>query len=92
MEKIRQRRVRNCLHALTRKQFLDPNTGVYKKITSTGWYLKVKNNNPTFYLDLNTKFQQMHKACFDLTLSKFTDQEKIKEEVETFIEKYGQKK
>tara|TARA_Y100000004_G_scaffold196888_1_gene268568 strand:+ start:200 stop:499 length:300 start_codon:yes stop_codon:yes gene_type:complete len=70
MEKMKQRRVRNSLHTINRVNFFNPETGVYTKISSTAWYLKIRNQQPCFYLDLNTKFQQMPKACFEATLQR----------------------
>ena len=49
------------------ESFLDPETGPFKRLDNTAWYIKNKKGSIQYYLNMHTKFQQMPTACFKAT-------------------------
>ena len=61
----RKKRVSYC--SMSQQQFLDPTTGLYKRLDNTAWYIKKRDNKPCYFLNMQTKFQQMSDDCFKAT-------------------------
>jgi len=79
---------RNSYCSMTKEQFLDPETGQFKRLDGSAWYIKNKNNEPCYFLNMHTKFQQMPKACFEATAaaSPLLDVDVIKKDIAKFME------
>ena len=73
---------------MTKEQFLDTNTGPFKRLDNTAWYIKQKDNKPCYFLNMQTKFQQMPDACFKATAegSPGINVEIIQKEIKQFME------
>jgi hypothetical protein len=83
------RKNRESYCSMSNQQFLDPATGNFKRLDSTAWYIKDRNKKPCFFINMHTKFQQMPKACFELTTERTpgVDVAAIKKDVAEFMEK-----
>ena len=82
----RKKRVSYC--SMTKEQFLDTNTGPFKRLDNTAWYIKKRDNKPCYFLNMHTKFQQMPDACFKATAegSPGINVEVIQKEIKQFME------
>ena len=82
----RKKRVSYC--SMTKEQFLDTNTGPFKRLDNTAWYIKQKDNKPCYFLNMHTKFQQMPDACFKATAegSPGINVEVIQKEIKQVVE------
>ena len=71
----------------TKEQFLDPETGQFKRLDGSVWYIKNKITT-CYFLNMHTKFQQMPKACFEATAaaSPLLDVDVIKKDIAKFME------
>ena len=83
---MRKKRESYC--SMSKESFLDPETGPFKRLDNTAWYIKNKQGSIQYYLNMHTKFQQMPTACFKATCesSKILDVELIKSDVKQFME------
>ena len=61
----RKKRVSYC--SMSKEQFLNTDTGPFKRLDNTAWYIKKRDNKPCYFLNMQTKFQQMPDACFQAT-------------------------
>ena len=85
-ERIRKREAYN---SLAPNRFLDPTTGQYRQLDNSPWFIKKKPDGKVgYYLNMETKFQQMPDACFRATTegSKMLDVNIIQAEVKEFME------
>jgi len=85
-ERIRKR---DAYNSLSPRQFLDPTTGQYRQLNNSSWFMKKKPDGKIgYYLNMDTKFQQMPNACFKATTegSKMLDLSIIKSEIKQFME------
>ena len=83
------RRRREAYSSLSPKLFLDPTTGQYKQLDTSPWFIKKKPDGKVgYYLNMDSKFQQMPDACFQATTegSKMLDVATIKAEINQFME------
>ena len=73
---------------MTKQQFLDPTTGLYKQLDNTAWYIKKKDDKPCYFLNMDTKFRQMPDACFKATTegTREINVEIIQKEIKQFME------
>jgi hypothetical protein len=74
--------------SMSKEQFLNPATGAFKRLDNTAWYIKKRDDKPCYFLNMNTKFQQMPDACFEATAaaSPAIDVEVIKKDIAKFME------
>ena len=88
----RKKRVSYC--SMTKEQFLDTNTGPFKRLDNTAWYIKQKDNKPCYFLNMQTKFQQMPDACFKATAERSPDIDVnvINRDIAKFMEDQNEKK
>ena len=85
-ERIRKREAYN---SFSPRQFYDPTTGQYRQLDKSSWFIKKKPDGKIgYYLNMQTKFQQMPDACFQATTegSKMLDVATIKAEINQFME------
>ena len=77
-----------------KESFLDPETGPYKRLDNTAWYIKNKQGSIQYYLNMHTKFQQMPTACFKATTegSPGIDVGVIQKDIAKFMEDQNDKK
>lgn len=83
------RKRREAYSSLSPKLFLDPTTGQYKQLDTSPWFIKKKPDGKiAYYLNMQTKFQQMPDACFKATTegSKTLNMAIIKADIKTFME------
>ena len=80
--------------SMTKESFLDPETGPYKRLDNTAWYIKNKQGSIQYYLNMHTKFQQMPTACFKATTegSPGIDVGIIQKDIAKFMEEQNDKK
>ena len=89
---VRKKRESYC--SMSKEQFLDPNTGAYKRLDNTSWYIKNKKGSIGYFLNMHTKFQQMPDACFKATAERSPDIEVnvINRDIAKFMEDQNEKK
>ena len=83
------RRRREAYSSLSPKLFLDTTTGQFKQLDNSPWFIKKKPDGKVgYYLNMDSKFQQMPDACFRATTegSKMLDLNIIQAEVKEFME------
>ena len=82
------RKKRESYCSMTKQQFLDPATGAFKRLDNTAWYIKNREDKPCYFLNMNTKFQQMPDACFKATTERSPeiDVEVIQKDIDKFME------
>ena len=83
------RKRREAYSSLAPKIFLDTSTGQFKQLDNSPWFIKKKPDGKIgYYLNMQTKFQQMPDACFQATTegSKMLDVATIKAEINQFME------
>jgi|TARA_X000000950_G_C13551749_1_gene511836 hypothetical protein len=83
---VRKKRESYC--SMSKEQFLDPNTGAYKRLDNTSWYIKNKKGSIGYFLNMHTKFQQMPDACFKATTDRSPeiDTSIIQKDIDRFLE------
>ena len=81
-------RKRNSFCSMTKEQFLNPATGPFRRLDNTAWYIKKRDNKNCFFLNMQSKFQQMPDACFKATTegSPDIDVEVINQDFAKFME------
>ena len=81
-------RKRRSFCSMSKKQFLDPATGPFRRLDNTAWYIKKRDNKNCFFLNLQSKFQQMPDACFKATTegSPDIDVQIINQDIAKFME------
>tara|TARA_R100000008_G_C3533447_1_gene140619 strand:- start:360 stop:644 length:285 start_codon:yes stop_codon:yes gene_type:complete len=91
-ERIRKR---DAYNSFSPNQFLNPMTGQFRQLDNSPWFIKKKPDGKVgYYLNMESKFQQMPDACFKATTegSKILDVDTIKAEVKEFMEATDVKK
>ena len=89
------RRKREAYSSLSPKLFLDPTTGQFRQLDNSPWFIKKKPDGRIgYYLNMETKFQQMPDACFKITTegSKTLNVAIIQADIKTFMEATDGKK
>jgi len=83
---MRKKRESYC--SMSKEAFLNPETGHYRRLDNTAWYIKKKDNKACYFLNMQSKFQQMPDACFKITAEKIPsiDFKLIKNEIKQFLE------
>ena len=83
---MRKKRQSYC--SMSKQQFLDDATGQFKRLDNTAWYIKKRDDKPCYFLNMNTKFQQMPDACFQATAeaSPEINVELIQQDIAKFME------
>tara|TARA_E500000318_G_scaffold107180_1_gene116141 strand:- start:890 stop:1156 length:267 start_codon:yes stop_codon:yes gene_type:complete len=81
-------RVRRSYLSMPAKEFKNPATGEWTRITNTRWCLKCKDGNITPYLELSDNlYQAMPLKSFQLSIEKKdVDTDAIKQQVKKFVE------
>ena len=82
------RKKRESYCSMTKEQFLNPETGNFRRLDNTAWYIKKRNDKPCYFLNMHTKFQQMPDACFKATAERSPEinVEVIEQEIKQFLE------
>jgi len=87
---MRKKRESYC--SMSKEQFLNPATGAFKRLDNTAWYIKKREQKePSYFLNMHTKFQEMPPACFQATAegTPGIDIEVIKKDIATFMEEHN---
>ena len=82
-------RKRDAYNSLAPNQFLNEKTGAFKQLNNSPWFIKRKPDGKVgYYLNMESKFQQMPDACFKATTegSKTLDVNVIRADVKKFME------
>lgn len=82
------RKKRESYCSMTKEQFLNPETGNFRRLDNTAWYIKKRKDKPCYFLNMHTKFQQMPDACFKATAERSPEinVEVIEQEIKQFLE------
>ena len=83
------RKVRESYCSMSKDIFLNEKTGPYKRLDNSSWWIKKKiDGSVGYFVDMQSKFQQLPNACFKATCesSKMLDVELIKSDVKQFME------
>ena len=84
---MRKKRESYC--SMSKNTFLNKDTGPYLRLDSTAWYLKKnKKGKIGYFLNMNTKYQQMPNSCFEATAAKIPDLNipSVQAQIKTFME------
>ena len=86
---MRKKRESYC--SMSKEQFLNPETGAFKRLDNTAWYIKKRVEKPSYFLNMHTKFQEMPPACFKATIEGTPDinVEVIKKDIAAFMEEHN---
>ena len=83
------RKQRESYVSMSKTTFLNDKTGPFKRLDNSSWWIKKKKDGSVgYFVDMQTKFQQLPNACFQATCesSKVLDVELIKSDVKKFME------
>ena len=83
------RKPRESYCSMSKTTFLNEKTGPYKRLDNSSWWIKKKiDGSVGYFVDMQSKFQQLPNACFKATCesSKMLDVELIKSDVRQFME------
>ena len=82
------RKKRESYVCIDKQTFLNRETGAFQRLDNTAWYLKNRDGKVGYFINMQSKYQQMPDACFTATAERTAELNvpAVKLQIQNFLE------